>query len=61
MKFPSFCETVMSNAHPASDKADGKVTGSQFLRWGYWERGGGGSFYIKSKLKSEISNDKKSS
>ena len=39
MKFPSFCETVMSNAHPASDEADGKVTGSQFLRWGYWERG----------------------
>ena len=43
------------------------LTGSQFLDWGCWEKGGelfqGGlqcSFYIKSKPKSEVFNDKKS-
>ena len=40
-------------------------TGSQFLRGGYWEKGGdffqgGCSFYIKYKLKYEIFNNKKS-
>ena len=43
---------------------DGGLTGSQFLEEGWWERGGwlsegGCSFYIKSKLKSEIFNEKK--
>ena len=43
----------------------GGLTGSQFLEWGCWERGGdffqgGSSFYLKNKLKSTIFNDKKS-
>ena len=42
----------------------GGLTGSQFLESGLWERGVtfsvGCSFYIKSKLKSEIFNNKKS-
>ena len=44
----------------------GGLTGPQFLEEGYWEKGGwpysggGCSFYIKNKLKSEIFNDKES-
>ena len=50
---------------PNFQKGGGSLTGSQFLEGGCWERGGvtffmeGCSFYIKSKLKSEIFNDKK--
>ena len=52
------------NLLPTFQKGGGVLTGSQFLQMGLRKEGGtlfgggGCSFYIKNKLKSEIFNDK---
>ena len=61
---PPFCWGEGLNLQPRFQK--GGLTGSHFLGEDCWEKGkdlfqeGGCSFYIKSKLKSEIFHDKKS-
>ena len=58
-------KSAWGDGHPTkSSKREWGLTGSELVEEGCWERGshffqgGGYKFYIKSKLKSEIFNDK---
>ena len=60
--YPHFCWVEP----PTKFSKRGSLTGPQFVEEGCWERGGnlfqgggGCSFYIKNKLKSETFHDKK--
>ena len=57
---------IVCTPPPTKFSKSGGLTGLPLLEGRYWERGGdifqggGCTFYIKNKLKSEVFNDKKS-